>query len=172
MPDDYRERIKSMTSCFWALSLFGVDSLVRILFQGEVGPAGDAMATLQRNMTEHLSPMSQSIAQAGEHWQHGMVDVMAGLATGDPLTPQYLTKVVVEGLQQAVAGAKWLLPDQENHLRWQELQNKLQAFSVFAHVEVSLPHAAALQPALATLVAQAAALGPYVRVWALEGLGR
>jgi hypothetical protein len=57
-------------------------------------------------------------------------------------------------------------------LAWQEFKNKLQAFDLFEHVDVTLHLPSEPEVPLSTLVEKAAALGPYLAVWAMEGLGR
>ena len=46
-----------------------------------------------------------------------------------------------EVMQQSAEVGKFLMPGRENRLAWQEFQNKLQAFDLFEHVDVTLQSA-------------------------------
>ena len=83
-----------------------------------------------------------------------------------------MTKMTFEVMQQSAEVFKFLMPGRDNRLAWQEFQNKLQAFDLFEHVDVTLHLPSGFELSLPALVEQAEALGPYLAVWALEGLGR
>jgi hypothetical protein len=53
----------------------------------------------------------------------------------------------------------------------QEFQNKLEAFSLFEHVDYALGLGPSSSLSLSQLVARVAALDPYISVWATEGVG-
>jgi hypothetical protein len=55
--------------------------------------------------------------------------------------------------------------------QWEELRNKIDAFSLFEHVDLELKLAAGADRSLAALVRRAQRLGPYYGVWATEGIG-
>ena len=59
----------------------------------------------------------------------------------------------------------------ESRLAWQELQNKLEVFSLFEHVDLTLRLPPSGNLTLAELMAEASTLGPYRSVWAIEGIG-
>jgi len=59
----------------------------------------------------------------------------------------------------------------ESRLAWQELQNKLEVFRLFEHVDLSLRLPPAGHLTLAELMSRASTLGPYRSVWAIEGIG-
>ncbi|HEY7495863.1 MAG TPA: hypothetical protein VIH59_32760 [Candidatus Tectomicrobia bacterium] len=94
------------------------------------------------------------------------------LAPRETLTPRYITKVTCDIMQQSAEVCRFLMPGQENRLAWQEFQNKLQAFDLFEHVDVILRLPSGPEIPLVALVEQAERLGPYLAVWAMEGLGR
>jgi hypothetical protein len=54
---------------------------------------------------------------------------------------------------------------------WIELRNKLEAFSLFEHVDMELSLLAFADQSLVALARQAEVLGPYFSVWATEGIG-
>jgi hypothetical protein len=174
MSDDYRDWTKSMITCFWALSLFGAEQLVRVLTPGDAGVARrqtDALAAVTRSTATQFGAVGRGLFQAGEHLQRGMVDLLCSLVALKPATPRYMTRMSCEVMQQAAEVCRLLMPGQDNRLAWLEFKNKLQAFDLFEHVDVilQLPSGPALP--LATLVQQADALGPYLAAWAMEGLG-
>jgi hypothetical protein len=82
-----------------------------------------------------------------------------------------MTKVTFEMMQQSAEVFRLLMPGRENRLAWQEFKNKLQAFNVFEHVDVTLQLPSGPEVPLTALVEKADALGPYLAVWAMEGLG-
>jgi hypothetical protein len=94
------------------------------------------------------------------------------LAPREALTQRYITKMTFEMMQQSAEVGRCLMPGRENRLAWQELQNKLQAFDLFEHVDVILRLPSGPEIPLTALVEQAEGLGPYLAVWAMEGLGR
>lgn len=54
---------------------------------------------------------------------------------------------------------------------WIELRNKLEAFTLFEHVDMELSLPVFTDQSLAALARQAETLGPYFSVWATEGIG-
>jgi len=54
---------------------------------------------------------------------------------------------------------------------WIELRNKLEAFTLFEHVDMELRLPAFADQSLVALAPQAELLGPYFSVWATEGIG-
>jgi hypothetical protein len=72
---------------------------------------------------------------------------------------------------QATAAALALAaPNLRERLGWQELANKLEAYSLFRHAAGALGPGSRRLP-LAAQVARAQALGPYRALWVIEGLG-
>jgi hypothetical protein len=62
-------------------------------------------------------------------------------------------------------------PVNELPVQWEEVRNKLEAFSLFEHVDLSLNLAGVTDHSLLNLVHRAHLLGPYFSVWATEGVG-
>jgi hypothetical protein len=109
--------------------------------------------------------LSNKQTNAGAGWQSSL----ARLCSANVLTPRYyLWAAWLMGRRSLDA-----LPFIESNVlapEWIELRNKLEAFSLFEHVdmELSLP---ATDQSLADLARQAKSLGPYLSVWATEGIG-
>jgi hypothetical protein len=81
-----------------------------------------------------------------------------------------MAKTAVDLAQCATGTAVMLSPASESQLAWLELQNKLETFTLFAHVDLEfdlLREGASLRQA----VEHASHLGPYRSVWAIEGIG-
>jgi hypothetical protein len=176
MTDDYREFTKSIITCVWALSLFGAEQLARILTPREAGPARRQVATAFAAVTHatatQFGEVGRETFQAGDQLQKGMVDLVFNLVTLEAFTPRYMTKMTFEVMQQSAEVFKFIMPGRDNHLAWQEFKNKLQAFDLFEHVDVTLHLRSGPEVPLTALVEKADALEPYLAVWAMEGLGR
>jgi hypothetical protein len=176
MTDAYCECTKSMMAFWWALSLFGAGQMARILSPRQSGTArpqeADAFAAIARAAELQFGDAGRAVFQVGDQLQRGMVDLMCNLATLEALTPRHMTKMALAAMQQSAEVCKLLMPGRENRLAWQEFINKLQAFDLFEHVDVTLHLPSGPEVPLSTLVEKAAALGPYLAVWAMEGLGR
>ncbi len=175
MSDDYREFTKSMMTFFWAFSLFGVEQLARILSLGDMGPsrlqAAAAFAAVTHTTETQFGEVSRGAFQTGDQLQRSVVDLMFGLGTLEAFMPRHLTKMTFEMMQQSAEVFKFLMPGQDNRLAWQEFKNKLEAFNLFEHVDVTLQLPSGPEVPLTALVEKAEALGPYFAAWAIEGLG-
>jgi hypothetical protein len=175
MQDDYRELTKSMFAFLWALPLFGAAQCARILSPRDAGPArvqADAFAAVTDATKAQFDEVSREIFQAGDQLQRGVVDLMFRLVALEALTPRQMTKMTFEVMQQSAEVVKFLTPGRDARLAWQEFQNKLQAFDLFEHVDVTLNLPLGVEVPLTALVERAEVLGPYLAVWAWEGLGR
>lgn len=74
-------------------------------------------------------------------------------------------------MRQYAAILKWLSPEADSQAAWQELQNKLEAFSLFQQVDIELnisPEAPSSFPELVERVRQ---FDRYRGIWLMEGLG-
>ncbi|HEX4604515.1 MAG TPA: hypothetical protein VH724_11000 [Candidatus Angelobacter sp.] len=72
---------------------------------------------------------------------------------------------------KSLEGFKTLSPINTLPPQWQEMRNKLEAFSLFEHVDLELDLGAFAELPLPALVQKARMLGPYRCVWATEGVG-
>ena len=99
-----------------------------------------------------------------------MVEMMSSVVTTQTFVPRGVMKTSLE-MAHALADAPRRLIPGESHLAWQELQNKLEVFSLFEHVDLTLRLPPSGNLTLAELMARASTLGPYRSVWAIEGIG-
>lgn len=65
-----------------------------------------------------------------------------------------------------------IIPVQHYRIPWRELNNKLQAFDLFAYVDIALQFPVESLCTLPDLVGRAGRLEPHFKAWAIEGLGR
>jgi hypothetical protein len=130
------------------------------------------MAAVTHTTAAQFDEVSKELFRAGDQLQRGMVDLMFRLITLDALAARQMTKVTFEMMQQSAGVVKFLIPGRDTRMAWQEFQNKLQAFDLFEHVDVTLNLRSRFAVSLPALVEKAEELGPYLAVWAWEGLGR
>jgi len=80
-------------------------------------------------------------------------------------------KTALESLLRSVDFLKLFSPAPDGQISWDEFRNKLQAFYMFEYVDSVLNLSAGPDFPLLNFIDQAAELGPYFRVWTVEGLG-
>jgi hypothetical protein len=100
-----------------------------------------------------------------------MVDFVDNLLSLEVFTPRGMLKLGLELMQKSAEAIRLITPWRETRLVWRELQNKLEAFDLFAHVDSVLTIPSQGKVRLPELIRKAEALGPYRAVWASEGLG-
>ena len=127
---------------------------------GEIGALG-----------EQSSPMLQGLFEIVEQLQRDTVRFLTGALNLEESTPRHALKLAFSMMQQAAYIGRMLLPVQAHRMVWQELTNKLQAFDLFAHVDVVLELPKRADLSLRAALERAEALGSYRSVWATEGLG-
>ena len=80
-------------------------------------------------------------------------------------------KTALESLLRSVDFLKLFSSAPDGQISWDEFRNKLQAFYMFEYVDSVLNLSAGPDFPLLNFIDQAAGLGPYFRVWTVEGLG-
>jgi hypothetical protein len=100
-----------------------------------------------------------------------VVDMMSGVLTTQTFTPRGVMKTTLDAARALAEAPRRLIPDEPGQLVWQEFQNKLEAFTLFEHVDLILRLPPAGHLTLSQLTARASSLGPYRSVWAVEGVG-
>ena len=109
--------------------------------------------------------------QTGQHIQKRIADFMFNALGPGFWTPRQLIKTALDAARQSSHLFRYLDPLDDGKLAWDELNNKLEAFSLFEFVDSTLGLSPEVDYSLSELVARAAKLGNYSSVWALEGLG-
>lgn len=88
-----------------------------------------------------------------------------------PISPRQILKTTLEILQNSASILKEISSRANTKNAWQELRNKLEAFSCFEFVDSYLQISGISSRSFPTIAGQARSLGPYLSVWATEGLG-
>lgn len=107
----------------------------------------------------------------GEQLQKDLTDATFGLLAGDPNTPRRTLKTALDAAQLAAYAAGSIAPEGFGRTAFTEFQNKLEAFNLFAHVDLVLELPSGRNLSLQELVERASSLGPFRSVWAMEGAG-
>ncbi len=84
--------------------------------------------------------------------------------------PRRLAQTSLWAMQQSAEVMK-LMSSPDGQVGWDELRNKLQAFSLFAYSDSVANSTAGPASVLTDLIRKASHLGPYRAVWATEGIG-
>ncbi|HJP91116.1 MAG TPA: hypothetical protein VJ875_04120 [Pyrinomonadaceae bacterium] len=154
----------------WAAAFFGLSQIAKLLGNGNSEWTKDALEMVTRSIESELSEEMRMVFQSGDRLQRGLITSMFNLLAGRVDTSRLIAKNVVDLAQCASGTAAMLSPVNEQQLAWQELQNKLETFNLFAHVDLDLD-LLRKDASLSEFVARASRLGPYRSVWAIEGVG-
>lgn len=174
--DSIRGLVKSWARSSWAAALFGVSQVGNALREAGAGrePAqtAEGFDSVTRTVEAQLDGGMRRMFQTGDQMQRGLVDATCGALSGDGDTPRRALKMAFDVAQLAAGAACALAPESESRLTWLEFRNKLEAFNLFAHVDLALglSRDGAAAP-LGQLVARASSLDPFRAVWATEGVG-
>ena len=122
-------------------------------------------------LDEQDSPMFQGLFEIAGQMQQDALRFFTGALSLKENTPRHALKLAFSMMQQAAYMGRMLMPGQAHRMVWQELTNKLQAFDLFAHVDVVLALPKRADLSLRAALERAEALGSYRSVWAAEGLG-
>jgi len=112
-----------------------------------------------------------SIARLSRSTVLFMMDMMFGVLTTQAFTPRGVMKTTLDAAHALAEAPRRLMTEDSSRLAWQEFQNKLEAFSLFEHVDLVLKLPSAKHLSLSQLMARASSLGSYRSVWAIEGIG-
>jgi hypothetical protein len=169
------ELVKSIISFSWAMSLFGIKQLANTVTPRDpsqgMNRAANAFHSVTRATEEQLGDLMSEAFGYGDRMQRGVIDLAYSILTFDDLTPRRMVKVTVDAMQLSADAFKLLVPGQGTRVLFQEFKNKLQAFDLFEHVDSALQLQSGTHLPLPELVERASALGPYLAVWATEGVG-
>jgi hypothetical protein len=169
------ELARSITRLSWALSLLGVKQIENLISANQPSQseakAAAAFSSITKATTSELGERSEPIFQVGDQQQRLMLDLMHNLLTPQSFTPRGLVKMGFDVTQQSAEVVRLLAPWRESRCALQEFQNKLEAFNLFAHVDLTLHIESPEEGRLPELIKKTEALDSYRAVWATEGLG-
>lgn len=177
--DNFRDLAKSVLSFSSAATLFGTSQVGRLLNRRGADRAGDRVA---RRLDEVVHAASRSFE--GPLWtaftradsaQRGLVDIVADVVRLDPAgllaSSGPLLQPALSPLNPLISAIDRAIPDRAIELQWLELNNKIEIYFLVQNAVARLgisPHERAPLPELAE---RAYALGPFLALWAVEGLG-
>ena len=100
-----------------------------------------------------------------------MLDMMSSVLTTQTFAPRGVMKTTLDAAHALAEAPRRFMPEEPSRLAWQEFQNKLEAYSLFEHVDLILKLPPAVDLSLSQLIGRASRLGSYRSVWAVEGIG-
>lgn len=113
----------------------------------------------------------EDVYRTGQHVQKRFTDFMFNVLGSRFWTPRQVIKTALDAARQSSQLFRYVDPLDDGKLAWDELNNKLEAFSLFEFVDSTLGLSQDINYSLRELVGQALTLGDYSAVWAIEGLG-
>lgn len=159
----------------WGMSLFGIEQLATLLTQNASGAkdkvTGGLDAVTQATV-EQFDTVIQGLFQAGDELQRAAVDRLCAMLSLWGTDSADLARLPTEILQWVTQTARCIVPSEDNLLRWQELQNKVEVFVLVPSVPVLLRLSSKPPyPSVQEGVERAYTLEPYPALWGVEGLG-
>ena len=183
MISDLRDLTKSFMSLSGAASMFGVSQLGRLLDVRTPRASADEVSrrldSVTEAMTDQLAGRLSSTFARTDILQRGLVDFIADIVTLNPsgvlaFSAPVLAPVlnpVASALDPLVSALDRALPGTEAEVRWLELRNKIEIYLFVPNAASRLQISPVERIPLPTLVERAYALGPFLALWAVEGLG-
>lgn len=98
-----------------------------------------------------------------------IADTIFSVPTLRAFTPRIISRTALELMRRSAVFLEYTSTGSDGRVGWIELQNKLEAFSLFEYVDFEL--GAETTDTLLKLVAGASRLGRYRSIWAMEGVG-
>jgi hypothetical protein len=169
------EIFKSANRLCWAVLLLGAQQFSNALFPSFSGPP--VTGKRRRYIGKDGNPGKSHGAAPGSIYdiflevQNQTFDLISSVFTADNFVPRQAMKTVFEIMYDSVDIFKAMTPRGDGQIAWHELQNKLQSFYMFEHVDSVLNLPANVRPTLPELLNKASHLGPFLSVWAAEGIG-
>ena len=124
-----------------------------------------------QQLTSELDDFIGWTFRAGDSLQRGIVNLLSGVLTLETFTPRGMMRMTLDMMQRSAEAFSVLMPGRESRVVWQECKNKLEAFDLFENPDSALHLSAETYLPLAALIDETAGMGPYLTVWATEGLG-
>src|SRR6185295_9259245 len=133
-----RELVKSWMLATWAATLFGVSQIARVLGSNDSEWKADSLEAVTRAVESELRKEMRMVFQSGDQLQRGLTASVFSALAGKADISRLTAKTAVDVAQCAAGTAAALLPVGENQIAWQELQNKLETFNLFSHIDIEL----------------------------------
>ena len=174
-----RELAKSFASFSGAATTFGLDQLGKMLDLRAPRPSSDELArridSVTRSMTDRLGGRLAATFARTDDFQRALVDFTAALLTLNPsgllASSGPILDPVASALEPVIAAIGRAMPGAEAEARWSELRNKIEIYVLVADVESRLAFSPVQRTPLPELVRRSYALGPFLALWAVEGVG-
>jgi hypothetical protein len=165
-----RELTESTLSLPWAMSLFGIEQLANTVLPQRSGKATAAFDAVTQAAGTQLGELIQGLFLLGDNLQRETTDLAFTLLTPEVFNPY--SSVASEIIQQSTEIFRNLNPLQGGTLTLQELQNKVQVFTLVRTIPstLQLPSEPPYPPLLG-VIQRAYAMELYPALWAVEGIG-
>jgi hypothetical protein len=154
----------------WATALFSVSQIARAFGKNDSEWKADSLEAVTRAIELELGEGMRMVFQSGDQVQRGFVASVFNALGGKADISRLTAKTAVDVAQCAAGTAAAFIPPGRTQIAWQELQNKLQTFNLFAHTDLELDFRHE-NTSFSQVVERALRLGPYLSVWAIEGVG-
>jgi hypothetical protein len=179
MTSGLRDLTNSFLSLSTAASLFGATQLVRLLdVRSPRAGAADVshrLDSVTEATTDQLSGWASTAFGRTDVFQRSAVDFMFDLATLNASGLLAASGPILNPLESAlnpvVSGLDRMMPGADIELRWLELKNKIEIYFLVENAATRLRLSPVEYTPLPELVGRAYALGPFLALWAIEGLG-
>lgn len=100
-----------------------------------------------------------------------MENAISEILAADSLAPRGVMKTALELMWSSAETFKTITGQGNQHVAWSEFQNKLQSFYLFENIDSILDISRNTRPSLPEVVSKTSQLGPFLSVWATEGVG-
>jgi hypothetical protein len=176
---DLRDLAKSLVSLSGAASIFGFSQLGRLLdIRTPIRSSNDAahrLDSVTRAVTGQLAGRLPITFARADILQRRLVDLIVDFVTLNPsgflASSSPILAPVVSAIDPLVAAFDRAFPGTETEVRWLELRNKLEIYFLVENAESRLGISPVEYTPLTELVERAYALGMFLSIWAVEGLG-
>ncbi len=177
--DSMNDLLKSAGRLGWATSLLGVRHLNELLISPPSSSQGagiqhtevQSASRRKRDVDGLLGEMASGVYNVSRRVQQQTTALISDIFSGDGLTPRLAVRTLFQIMQDSAGIVELITPHHDGQIAWRELQNKLQSFYLFEHVDSVLSISGRAEPSLPELLDRASRLGPFFSVWATEGLG-
>ena len=155
------EFFKAINRLSWAISLLAVQQL------------GNTMSSLFAHPGHHDDSARRG-NELGNTFPHAMrpdMTFQSDAFSFDAFNPRTMFRAGIQLLQQSADVLKTANPQADGRIAWQELQNKLEAFSLFEQVDSELNISSRALCSLPEWIDRARLGDSYRALWLMEGLG-